>query len=179
MTAPLRNALQTYQTILYDRVLHPEWFRLAGRRAVHHRAYELEAWLTPGGHVLRFDHNERRVCELVTDQEDNLPDTGVLMAFPCSCEAEVEEDLEELGIRYMTSTAIETLTHNLYLTTMDEMRRHVLENKSLHHAWACEDGPCLSVLDIDPHSKEVHVDAYHLVAQQGLVVRTQTIFEHM
>ncbi len=36
----------------------------------------------------------------------------------------------------------------------------------------------LSILDIQRFSKEVHAQSYHLFASSGLVLRTQTIFEH-
>ncbi len=178
MTAPIKNALQTYQTILYDRVLHPEWFRLSGRDQVSHRGYELELWLTPGGHVLRFDHADHRISELVTEQESNLPDTGVIAAALCAGERDFEHEFTERGITYMTSVQTEQLSENLYHATLDEMRSHIHENESMHHAWDCEDGPCLSVLDTQPFNREIHVQSYHLIASGGVVLRTQTIFEH-
>ena len=33
------------------------------------------------------------------------------------------------------------------------------------------------MLDMQRYHREVHVQSYHLVAQGGIVVRTQTIFE--
>ncbi len=178
MTAPIKNALQSYQTIVYDRVLHPEWFDMVGRRQAGQRAWELEAWLTPGGHVLRFEHGEHRVSELVTYQEDNLPNRGVVLALPSLSEKDVEHEFSDLGITYYTGVTCETLSRNLYLTTLDEMREHIVENDSLHHYWEMGDGPCLSVLDMQAFSREVHVQSYHLLASSGVVVRTQTIFEH-
>jgi hypothetical protein len=39
-------------------------------------------------------------------------------------------------------------------------------------------GRNLSMLDVQRLTKEVHAQSYHLVAATGLVIRTQTIFEH-
>ncbi|MFI4893712.1 MAG: hypothetical protein ACIAQ0_09815, partial [Phycisphaerales bacterium JB058] len=72
----------------------------------------------------------------------------------------------------------ETLSENLYLTTHREMVEHIGENGSQSIGWDSEAGPNLSVLDVQAMASEVHIQAYHLVAQGGFVLRTQAIFEH-
>lgn len=179
MTTPTRpNSLQTYQTVLYSRALHPELFALRGRRVVRHGAYELEAWVMPGSHLLRFEFGPLCACELVTDREDSLPDTGVVAAFLCAGEREFEHRFEPQRVTYMTNVQTETLSENLYWATLNEMNDYAREVDALVYSWEDDAGPNLSVIDTQRYSREVHIQAYHLQAHGGLVLRTQSIFEH-
>ena len=180
MTLPIKpNALQTYQTILYNKALHPEFFPLRMRRVVKTPTYELELWIMSGSHVLRFEHGPVCCAELVTDQETNLPDTGVVTAFLCAGERDFEHRFNRRRVVYMTSVQTETLSENLYATTRDELLDFAEEAEALVHHWEDESGPCVSILDVQQYQREVHVQAFHMMAQGGLVLRTQTLFEHV
>lgn len=178
MTTPQKsNSLQTYQTLLYDRALHPELFQLRGRSVTQHGKYELECWLLEGGHVLRFEHAGLCATELVTDQESGLPRLGVVNAALCAGEQELDHQLPG-GLRFMTTVQTEQLADNLYQATFREMTEHAEEVGAVTHAFADESGRCLSMLDVQLYSREAHVQSYHLQASGGLVLRTQSIFEH-
>lgn len=171
------NSLQTYQVVLYDRALHPEFFELKGRRVDQLNGFEFEAWLMHGGHVLRFELGGACACELVTDQDRGLPDAGVVAAFLCAGERDYDHAFKTGPLNYITTVQTETLAENLYLSTREELLAFGQESEALIHEWADEVGPCLSMLDTQRYSKEMHVQAYHLLANQGIVLRTQTIFE--
>ncbi|MCA9299174.1 MAG: hypothetical protein KDA28_08920 [Phycisphaerales bacterium] len=170
------SALQSYQTILYSRALHPELFDLKGRTVVRHNEYELEAWVMEGAHLLRFEHDDLCACELVTPQESGIPDASVVSAFYCAGERDYEHLFPRQRVNYMTTVTTETLSDNLYAATLQEMRDHARETDALHLHWDA-DGESLSLIDIQRLCKEVHIQAYHLLAQGGLVLRSQTIFE--
>ncbi len=177
MTLPLRvGSLQSYQVILYNRALHPELFPLRGRRVFRTREYELEAWVMPGGHLLRFERKGLCACELLTDQEKN-PDSGVVTAFLCAGERDVEHQFLRDRVTYIATVQSETLTESLYASTFDEMRDFAAESEALAYGWRDDHGPCLSVVDVQSHRGEVHAQAYHMIAGGGIVVRTQTIFQ--
>lgn len=203
MTTPQRtNSLQAYQVILYDRALHPELFALRGRRVARHGQWELEAWVLQGQHLLRFERGPICASELVTDQEAGLPTTGAVAAFFCAGERDFEHAFRpgsasggvasshgvpgigtptpcpKGGVLYMTTVQTETLSENLYIATCDEMTAHASENDSLIHAWDEDAGRGMSIVDIQRYATEVHVQAYHLLPAGGIVIRTQTIFEH-
>ena len=179
MNVPAKsNALQTYQAILYSRALHPELFPLKGRGVLRQGAWELEAWVMEGAHVLRFETGRHCSCELVTDQEDNLPATGVISAYLCAGERDFEHQFGPDGVTYFHSVQTETLSENLYLATYAEMDQHARDQRALTHRWTTDAGHSLTMLDIQKYAKEVHVQAYHLLAPGGVVIRTQTIFEH-
>lgn len=167
-----------YQVVLYNRALHPELFDLRDRRVVNHGRYELESWLMPGNHVLRFGFAGLCLSELVVDRENNLPSAGAVTAFPCAGERDFEHRFVPEKSNYMVTVQTESLSENLYLTTHREMVEHIRENASQSLGWDTEAGPNLSVLDVQAMAQEVHIQAYHLVAQGGFVLRTQTIFEH-
>jgi len=178
MTIPARiNCLQSYQTILYNKALHPDLFQIQRRRVITCPAYEAELWLMPGSHGIRFEHGSICATELVTDQESGLPSEGVLGTFLCAGERDFEHRFARSGAGYMTSVQTETLSENLFISTYDEMMAHAKQQDALSLSWH-DGGPCLSVLDSQRYAKEVHIQSYHLIAYGGVVLRTQSIFEH-
>lgn len=172
-------SIPSYHLVLYKRALHPELFPMRARRTVNHATYELEAWLMPGSHLLRFQHGELCCCELISDRDDNLPTTGAVATFPCAGERDFEHAFTAPRAAYLTTIQTETLNDSLYTSTYREMIDFAHETDALVHRWANSEGaPCLSLIDIQRYPREVHAQAYHLIAGGGLVLRTQSIFEH-
>ncbi len=180
MQLPVKpSGLQSYQLVLYRRALHPELFSLKGRRLIRNGVCEFEAWIMPGAHVLRFNHGRFVASELVTDQESGLPTEGAVTTFLCAGERDFEHSFEDSGVRYLTTVQTETLSENLYNATYQEMVEFSEETEALTHEWDDpERGRCLSVLDVQRYGKEVHAQSFHLWSAGGLVLRTQTMFEH-
>jgi hypothetical protein len=181
MITPTRGstASQTLQLYLYRRPLHPEHFPLKGRKTITHGGYELEAWIMPGCHVLRFRHKDFMLSELLIDHEDNLPLEGAITGFPCSGEHEFEKQFLPEKVGYCTAVQTETLSDNLYRATYEDMVDYAKQTDSLAYKYLDgENRKCLSILDLQHLSKEVHCQGFHLLAGTGLVVRTQTIFDH-
>lgn len=163
---------------LYRRPLHPELFPLKGRKSLAHGAYELEGWIMPGAHLLRFRVGAATACELIIDHEDGLPVDGAVTGFACTNEHEFTHKFAAERIGYTTSVQVETLGENLYKTTYEEMLDYVRQTQSLSHKWQDSEGrKYLSLIDLQRLNKEVHCQGYHLMASTGLVLRTQTIFE--
>lgn len=173
------TSLQTYQSMLFSRSVHPELFDIRARKTIHHTDYGFEAWVLPGRHVLRFEHAGQCITELVTDQERGLPDVGVVEAFLCAGERELERRFDAAGIVFMTSAQTEQLGDNLYHATYEELDEMARDNRALAHRWTDERGPCMSIIDTQRFAREVHAQCYHLIAREGLVLRTQSIFEHV
>ena len=117
------------------------------------------------------------ICEVVTEQPDPLLDASLLASFPCAGERDHEERLSDAAL-YMTTIQTETLSEHLYVGTYKEMMQHVRESNSLFVAWTDEAGrPNLSLLDLQRYRNEVHLQAYHLRSDCGLVLRTQSMFQ--
>ena len=168
---------QVFRLMVYRRALHPELFDLQGRRIHRQDEYEIESWVTPAGHVLRFQVENLCVTETVIENGDHLPEHGLVYALPCLGEKDYELELEA-KVGYITTVQTELLTDNLYHTTLRELKDTAEEVGAMVHEWTDGDGaPCLSMLDMQRFKREFHVQSYHLLGGSGLVLRTQSIFE--
>lgn len=169
--------LQSYNLALFRGAIHPEFFQIEGRRCVEHGEYEFEAWVFNGGHVLRFEHNGICLTEVMGHQIERLPERGHVTTLPCAGERDHEAEFGD-RVAYLTSIQTETLTGHLFLGTFNEMTEHATLPSCLSTQWVDEDGNNnLSVLDIQRYAEEVHVQAYHLRSDCGLVLRSQSIFQ--
>lgn len=176
-TAAKSNSLQSYQVLLYGRALHPELFQLKGRQVLRNGDYEVESWAMNGSHLLRFEYKTLCCCELITDI-DRSPTQGVVSSYLCAGEHEFEHKFPKDRVNYMSSVQTETLSENLFATEYEELLDLGRKMNALIHRWNDEVGPCLSVLAMQALNKEAHIQAYHLLANGGLVLRSQSIFEH-
>lgn len=177
-TAAKSANLQAYRLILYRRALHPELLPVKGRRTLAHGDYEFEAWIMPGAHLMRFQFDGVCATELVTSMELSLPERGLVAALPCAGEKDHEHPFSD-AVKYLTTVQTETLPENLYGATYRELVGFGKERDALIHLWTDgEGGKCASILDIQRFRREIHAQSYHLIAQGGVVLRTQSIFEH-
>lgn len=171
------NPLQFYQLCLYGKSLPLDLFALKGHRTAHAADLALHAWVMAGSHLLRIEHRGLRACELLTPEPGGLPETGAVTRFLCAGEHEYEHTFEREGVNYMLTIQTESLSENLYAETYQELLEHSREVQGLTHLWQDEAGQCFSMLDIQRYARELHVHAYHMIGNGGLVIRTQTLFE--
>jgi hypothetical protein len=171
------SRLQAYNLALYRSALHPEFFQIDGRARIMHGEYEFEAWISRGGHAVRFEHHGLCLSEVVGEDTESLPERGHVTTLPCAGEKDHEAEFADRVV-YMTSMQTETLTDHLYLSTYNEMLEHGRNSDCLLSVWLDEVGkPNLSLIDLQRYSDEVHVQSYHLRSDCGLVLRTQSIFQ--
>lgn len=170
-------SVQAYRLLVYQRALHPELFGIQGRRTITQSNYELESWITPGGHVMRFQIAGQCVTEAVLGHDVQLPQRGLLHTVPCLGEKEMDEVVDN-SVRYVASVQTELLSDNLFQATHAELLEFAGETEAMRHQWTDSDGAMnLSILDLQRYKKEIHAQSYHLVGSAGFVLRTQTIFE--
>lgn len=178
MATPLKTVcLQAYRLILYRRALHPELFTIKGRQVFRHNDYEFEAWIMEGQHLMRFQYGDLNVSEIITNGELQLPQRGLVTAMQCIGEKDHDQAFSD-EVNYMTTIQTETLPDNLYSDTYEELTEFATERDALTHLWDEETGPCASILDVQRWRKEIHAQSYHLLSVGGIVIRSQTIFEH-
>lgn len=200
------SASQAHQLVLYRRALHPELFPLKARRAISGGAgngnggngagggvgaagvntAELEAWIMPGSHLVRFRFGALCACELITDLDAGLPSEGAVAVMPCLGEQEYEHTFEGPAgevVKYSTAMQTETLNENLYRATYREMVQFAAEIDGLLHEWtdaatATSPGGSknLSLIELQRYGREFHAQGYHLLGANGFVLRTQTMF---
>lgn len=170
-------SVQAYRLLVYQRALHPELFGIHDRRTVAQSNYELESWITPGGHVMRFQIGRQCVSEAVLGHDVQLPQRGLLHTVPCLGEKEMDEMIDN-SVRYVASVQTELLSDNLFQATYTELAEFAEETEAMRFQWTDAEGSQnLSILDLQRYKKEIHAQSYHLVGSAGFVLRTQTIFE--
>lgn len=168
--------------MLYKRALHPELFSLQGRRTGRQPEYEIENWIIAGGHIVRFQVGQNCLVETVIERGDHLPETGLVHALPCLGEKDYDLKPANDRIGYVTTIQTETLTDNLYMATYREMVDFAQETGALAYQYTeetAEAAPSISILDVQRYKREYHIQSYHLVGSNGLVLRTQSIFERL
>ncbi len=173
----IQNIGQTFNFMLYERPLHPELFELRDRRVVRHDGYELECWLFAGGHALRFGMGEACYIEVISPTKLVLPEAHLVEGFPCVSEHETDQHFPKDEVGYINTIQSEQLGENLFRATFDEMLDYAHEADAMVHRWEGDAGPSMSIVDVQRYSGEVHAQSYHLLADSGTVLRTQTIFE--
>jgi hypothetical protein len=173
-----QTGTQSYQAILYNRALHPSLFDLRSRRVRARGPASLEAWVLPGQHVLRFTVGQFCATELLTDREDDLPESGAVTAFLCAGEREFEHVFTESRVTYMASVHTETISETIYAATYRDMLEHAAANESQIVEWTTPEGRNMSVVDLEAFGNEIHAEAYHLLARGGFVLRIQSMFRH-
>jgi hypothetical protein len=164
--------------LLYQRPLHPELFKILGNEKVVRRAYEADIWLVEGGHVVSFSTGKQTLAEvIVANNEPALTDRNLLQTIPCRGEKYHETTVG--NVRYMISTQEEQLTQTLYDATKHEIAQYAMKRELMtaEVAGTPDGGGSLSVLDIERHSTELQIHAFHLFDESLMVIKTQGIIE--
>ena len=165
--------------MLYQRVLHPELFKIHSSEQVSRRMYEADVWLVDGGHVISFTAGKNTLAEVIVNQAPALTDRGLLQTIPCR--GERYHEMTVGNIKYMISTQEEQLNQTLYDASRAEMRQYAARRElMMADIPASADGSTggfLSVLDIERRSHELIVQSFHLFDDSLMVIKTQGIFE--
>lgn len=82
-----------------------------------------------------------------------------MAAFLCIGEQDYNHAFKSGPVNYITTVQTETLAENLYLSTFEELLAFGKEGEAVIHQWEDEVGPCLSMLDTQRYSREMHVQA--------------------
>ena len=169
--------LERYQTMLLAQTLTPELFSIHDSRSIERGGYRFAAWIMQGVHALGFWTGSACAWEVVTDRPAEIPEAGLVDTFYCAGERDAEHQIPKSRITHMTAAQTEQLPEHLYQDTYAELDAMARDDDALVHLWRDEAGPCLSVIDIQDMAREIHAQAYHMIAAEGMVLRTQTIFE--
>lgn len=165
--------------LLYQRTLHPEFFRILASEKVVRRAYEADIWLIEGGHVIAFTAGKNTLAEVIVTNSEPLTDRGLIQTIPCRGEKYHEMTAPGGNIKYMISTQEEQLTQTLYDATKHEIASYAAKRELMtaEVPATAESGATLSVLDIERRSHELLVQSFHLFDENQMVIKTQAILE--
>ncbi len=164
--------------MLYQRMLHPEFFRIVHQETITRRAYDADIWLVEGGHVVQFTAGKNTLSEVIVSATDGFNDRALVQQFPCRGER-YHEMVSGGNIRYMISTQEEQLTQTLYEATKHEISSYAAKRELMANETSASSdfGAVLSVLDIERRSNELLIQSFHLFDDNQMVVKTQGIFE--
>ena len=166
----------TYSMALFRSAIHPEFFQIEERTEVQHNGYNFEAWLCKGGHILRFEYEGICVSEVVFPTVDDLPDRGHVTTIICAGERDYEQEFGD-RITVINSMQIEFLPEHLFGDSFAELTEFAEEVNAKVITFDDEKGRGLSILDVQRYNDQLHSQSYHLHSDQGVVLRTQSIFE--
>jgi len=169
--------LQSYQTLLYARSLQPELTHCADSRTVIQDYYTLNTFIMPGSHACIFTSVDGCATEYVTDNTLGNSEIGLVESLLCSAEKDFEHRVLRTKINYITAAQTEQLSAHIYNDTLEELDQLARDQDALAHRWNDRVGSCLSLVDIQKFADQIHIQSYHLIAAESLVLRTQTIFE--
>lgn len=164
--------------LLYERTLHPEFFKILAKDQVSRRAYEADIWLIEGGHVITFIAGKDVLSEVIMTRGEPITDRGLVQSIPCRGERYHEMESGS-SIRYMISTQEEQLTQTLYDATKHEISEYAAKRElmSASPPPTSDHAGGLSVLDIERRSHELLVQSFHLFDENLMVIKTQSIIE--
>jgi hypothetical protein len=165
--------------LLYQRVLHPEFFKILGNEKVVRRAYDADIWLIEGGHVVSFTAGKHTLAEVIITSGEALTDRGLIQTIPCRGEKYHDMVAPGGNIKYMISTQEEQLTQTLYDATKHEIASYAAKRELMTAETppTPEAGGTMSVLDIERRSHELLIQSFHLFDENQMVIKTQGIFE--
>ncbi len=169
--------LQSYQSLLYARSLQPELSQHAESKSIIQDYYTLNLSILPGAHACVFTSVDGCATELVTDTPAPYTEVALLESLLCSAEKDFESQIPRTKINYITAAQTEQLTPHIYNDTLEELDQLARDQEALTHRYNDQAGPCLSLIDTQRFADQVHIQGYHLVAAENLVLRTQSIFE--
>ena len=163
---------------LYQRQLHPEFFKILASEPVSRRAYEADIWLVEGGHVIQFTAGKTTFAEVIVHNNEAPNDRNLLQSIQCRGEKYHEMTVNG-NVRYMISTQEEQLSQTLYDATRHEISTYAAKRELMmaETPTTGETSGSLSVLDIERRSHELLVQSFHLFDETMMVIKTQAIIE--
>jgi hypothetical protein len=176
-TVQTSTRLQSYQTTLYARSVQPKLYQCADTRSIIQDFYTLSMSIMPGAHACTFTSVDGCATEVVTDNAFDNSEIGLLESILCSAEKDIEIAIPRTKINYITAAQTEQLSDHIYNDTYNELDELARDQDALTHRWNDQAGSCLSIVDTQKYANQIHFQAYHLIAAEHLVLRTQSIFE--
>jgi hypothetical protein len=165
--------------MLYQRLLHPELFKIYASKQYNRRAYSADVWLVDGGHVVSYNTpDDNSLVEVIAFRNEPVTERGLIQSIPCRGER-YHEMTAPGDIKYMISTQEEQLTSTLYEATKHEIASYAQRRELMNYETpaSSDGGAVLSVLDVECRSHELLVQSFHLFDENYMVVKTQGIFD--
>jgi hypothetical protein len=174
----VRPKVSDLMFLVYSRPLHPELFDIVRDQQIHRDDYQASICITDSCHLVRWQHNDVCVTELVARADNPLPQKRRLLA--CRVRGERTETIQcAPTVVYQTSIGVERLDPKVYTRIHDELecdalRRGIFHNFRPHQRLALSP---ISHIAIEAHAKSLLVQAFHTFPEDCTILRTQSLFE--
>jgi hypothetical protein len=163
---------------LIQRPIHPELFHIHRVKRLQQTRYNAEIWVLGLAHVVTVQYGDKVLTEVVTEDTEYLPKTGLLASFRFRGERDHTQPLDD-GVKYLLSTQVERLTSQLFPATHRDYI-HFAQNRGVFVSfdeWTHEGLAPFSFVDFDARDNELHIHAYHAFPEDQTLLKTQSIFE--
>ncbi|MBN1436017.1 MAG: DUF2617 family protein [Sedimentisphaerales bacterium] len=162
---------------LFDRPVHPELFDIYNSRRFFQGDYEAMLWITGCSHVISVFAHGQCLTELVCPSNQLLPQRGLVDHFDFRGEKNHQRKLIG-GMDYFFSSQVEPVSDNLYRKVHDDLKKMGKKRGMLvsHSQWTKDDLTALSYVDYEARVEELHVHVFHLLPEQGVILKTQSLF---
>jgi hypothetical protein len=169
--------VEDLQLCLYQRALHPELFQIHRVKRIEQPRYQVEIWVLGLAHVVTMQSGNQILTELITEENELLPKSGLATSFRFRGERDHAQSFETM--KYILSTQVERLTSQLFPATHRDYM-HYAQNRGVlvpFNEWSHGGLPPFSFIDFDARDHEFHVHAFHAFPEELTLLKTQSIFE--
>ncbi|RME38190.1 MAG: DUF2617 family protein [Planctomycetota bacterium] len=174
-----KQRVEELQFCLYQRAIHPELFQIRKLKRIEQSRYCAEIWIVGLAHVVTVQTGDQILTELITDDPEMLPKTGLAASFKFRGERDHTQSFTE-DVKYILSTQVERMTPQIYPPTHRDYVHYAKGRKMFvsYDEWMGEDGLApFSFIDYDARDHEFHVHAFHAFPDELTLLKTQSIFE--
>jgi hypothetical protein len=163
---------------LYQRPVHPELFQISRVKRIRQARYQAEIWVCTLAHVVTVQAGKQILTELITEENELLPKTGIATSFRFRGERDHAQSFDN-GLKYILSTQVERMTSQLFPATHRDYV-HYAQNRGMFVSFDDQAQGGLapfSFIDFDARDHELHIHAFHAFPEEQTLLKTQSIFE--
>ena len=173
-----RSSIADLAFQVFNRSLHPEWFRTCGFRRVEQKRWAADVRIVEGGHTVVFCSGSVRLTEVLCGSETVLPESGRL--FHSHLRRERSTILRPDGtIEYQNCLEVERIDMEIFRHLCEEITLNGSRNPLLHHFPASNRlAPTpISHIQISARAGDLSIQSFHSFPDECAIVRTQSLFE--
>jgi hypothetical protein len=173
-----RQRVDELHFYLYQRALHPEFFRIHQVKHVEQRVYHAEIWIVGLAHVVTVQFGRNCLTELIAHESDLLPKTGMATSFRFRGERDHSQSFAN-GLHFILSSQVERMSANLFPSSYRDLMRYAQKRGMFQSfdEWEHDGLAPFTFVDFEAREREFHVHAFHAFPEELTLLKTQSIFE--
>jgi len=163
---------------LFQRPLHPELFKIYGKRELKTDKYEAEIWITGCTHVVSVFADGLCLSEVISGPGQMLPQRGLIERFRFRGPRSHKCTLSR-GVSYMTDFQVEKMTASLYQQSHKDLEGFA-RNRGIFVKYprqASEGRQPFCYVDFEARRNELHIHTFAAYPEQIMMIKTQSLFD--